>query len=74
MRVPVANRTRREILLGLEPEGDTLPVAPGQVVVVKAVGEGSDTAELEIDIDEDGLITISMMCAKEVWCGNARLR
>jgi hypothetical protein len=73
MMVPVANRTRSEILLGLEPEGDTVPVGPGQTVLIKATGRGSEAPQLEIDIGE-GLVSISMMCAKEVWCGDVRLR
>lgn len=73
MRVPIANCSQREILLGLEPEGDTIPLAPGQTVVVIAVGRGSDAPQLEFDIDDD-LVSISMMCRKEVWCGSVRLR
>jgi hypothetical protein len=73
LKLPIANRTDHEILLGLEPEGDTIPLAPGQVVVVKATGPGSEAPSLEIDI-EDGLVSISMMCDKEVWLGDTRLR
>jgi hypothetical protein len=73
MKFPVANRTSRELLLGLEPEGDTVPIAPGQTLLVKAKGEGSEEPDLQIDI-EDGLVSISMMCEKEVWHGDIRLK
>jgi hypothetical protein len=73
MNVPVVNRTEREILIGLEPEGDTLPLAPGQTLVIKATGERSIAPEIEIDIEE-GLLTVSIMCDKEVWSGDIRLR
>lgn len=73
MEIPIANRTKKEILLGLEPEGDTLPMAPGQTVIVKAVGKGSDAPRVEFDIGEE-LVSISMMCEKEVWSQGVRLR
>jgi hypothetical protein len=73
MQVPIVNNTNREVLLGLEPEGDTLPLGPGQKVVIKATGRGADDPQLEIDIDDD-LFTISMMCSKEVWSDGVRIR
>jgi hypothetical protein len=73
MQIPITNRTGKEILLGLEPEGDTISLAQGQTVVVKAVGSGSDAPRLEVEI-ANGLLSISMMCGKEVWCENIRLR
>jgi hypothetical protein len=73
MMVPILNKSGKEVLLVLEPEGDTVPLAPGQTVVVKATGEGSQAAHLEVDIGE-GFLAISMMCQKEVWCGDVRLR
>lgn len=72
MEIPIANRTKNAILLGLEPEGDTLPMAPGQIVVVKAVGVGCDAPRVEFDIEE--LVSICMMCEKEVWSKGVRLR
>ena len=73
MEIPIVNKTERELLLGLEPEGDTVPLAPGQTVIVKTVGKGSEAPGIELDI-EDGLVSISMMCEKEVWSGGIRLR
>lgn len=73
MMIPIVNNTAREMLLALEPEGDTLPLAPGQKVIVKAIGKGAEAPQLELDIGE-GLLAISMMCTKEVWCGDVRLR
>ncbi|HKO48080.1 MAG TPA: hypothetical protein VJV79_10170 [Polyangiaceae bacterium] len=73
MRIPIVNRSGREMLLGLEPEGDTVPLAPGQTVVVKATGNGSESPEIQIDIEE-GLVSISIMCDKEVWSGDVRVR
>jgi hypothetical protein len=73
MEIPIVNRTQREILLGIEPEGDTVPLAPGQTVVVRTVGKDSESPGIELDI-EDGLVSISMMCEKEVWSGGVRLR
>jgi hypothetical protein len=73
MMIPIVNRTDKEVVLGLEPEGDNLPLAPGKTVIVKAVGPGADNPQLEIDI-EAGLLSISMMCRKEVWCGDVRLK
>jgi hypothetical protein len=73
MMVPIVNRTRNEVLLGFEPEGDTLPLAPGQQVIVKTNDKDDNAAQLELDIEE-GLFVISMMCKKEVWCGDVRLR
>jgi hypothetical protein len=73
MKVPIVNRTEKEVLLGLEPEGDTVAIAPGQTVVVKATGNGAEEPEIEIDIEE-GLLSMSMMCEKEVWSGDVRLR
>ena len=73
MMVPILNKSDKEVLLELEPEGDTLPLAPGRTVVVKAIGRGSETPQLELDVGE-GFLAISMMCQKEVWCGDVRLR
>ena|SRR5687768_14638824 len=73
MEIPIVNRTEHEIMLGLEPEGDTIPLAPGQTVIVKTVGTGSEAPGIELDIEE-GLVSISIMCEKEVWSGGMRLR
>lgn len=73
MKVPVINRTSRDIELGLEPEGDVLTLSPGQTVVIVPSGQGPVPSEVEIDIEE-GLISVSMMCNKEVWSGDKRLR
>lgn len=73
MRIPIANRTQREVMLGLEPEGDTVPIPPGHVLVVKAKGRENGLPEIQFDI-EDGLVSISIMCEKEVWLGDKRLR
>ena len=73
MNVPIVNRTGKEILLGLEPEGDTFLLGPGKGVIIRTVGDAASVLEVGFDI-EDGLVTVSVMCEKQLWEGDERLR
>jgi hypothetical protein len=71
MEISIVNKTKKEMFLGLEPEGDAIPLAPGQILVIKANGARSDL--VEVDIEEE-VLSICVMCEKEVWCEDVRLK
>ncbi|MBX3155399.1 MAG: hypothetical protein KF773_05335 [Deltaproteobacteria bacterium] len=58
MRIPIWNGTKKEMLLGLEPEGHALPIGPGEKLVLVAANELCETLEIEI---EDGLLSVCVM-------------
>ena len=60
------------MFLGLEPEGETIPFGPGQILVVKTNEHATESIDIEIDVSDD-IISISIMCDKEVWLGDVRM-
>jgi hypothetical protein len=72
VRIPIINKTEREKVLGLEPEGETIPFGPGQILIVKTNEQASGPMDIEIDFEDD-ILSISILCDKEVWLGDVRL-
>ena len=74
-RVPVRNDTDREILIGLEPEGDTIPLAPGETCLIQTAEDAADWDALDFHIEySEGLVSISLMCEKLVFVNGRRVR
>jgi hypothetical protein len=68
------NKLSHELHLGIEPEGDCVTIGPSQLckIVPRPLSEDSG---LEIEIDyEQNLISIHLMCDKEIYIDNQRVR
>ena len=73
MQIPITNALAKDLVLGLEPEGDTVVLSPGQSVVIRSADALRGEIEIGFEIQED-LVLITAMCRKEVWSGEQRLR
>lgn len=73
MQIPITNSLAKDIVLGLEPEGDTLVLSPGQSVIIRSAEPLRGEIEVGFEIQDD-LVLVTAMCRKEVWSGERRLR
>ena len=75
IRIPVRNTSDAEVLVGLEPEGDTLPLMPGETCTIEAITEIQDLARLDFQIEySNGLISVCLMCTKTAFVDGRKVR
>lgn len=71
--IPITNRSSAEILVAVEPEGETHAVAPGQVCQITARPDLGASQDLEFEVEiGDGIVTVHLVCEKEVTIAKAR--
>mgnify|MGYP001174143314 CR=1 FL=1 len=65
--IPITNGSSAEILVALEPEGETHALAPGQVCRITARPDLGAAQDLEFEIEiGDGVVSVFLVCEKEV--------
>ena len=74
MDFPIKNDSDHELELGLEPEGDSIPLAPGDRCVLRFI-DATDLAALDLDVEYRGrFISVSAMASKEVFVNGKQVR
>lgn len=74
MDLPFRNNSDHEIQLGLEPEGDSIPLGPGDRCIVRLT-EADDLVSLELDFEYCGdLFSITAMSSKVVFLNGEQIR
>jgi hypothetical protein len=72
-RIPVFNRGPAELEIGLEPEGDCIPLEVGGSLEIRYAIEGQNEPTVELEM-EGQLLSIHCMATKEVWRNGQRVR
>lgn len=72
-RIPISNRGPSSFDIGLEPEGDCIPLGPGERLEIRYSPERKSEHTIELEI-EGNLLSIHCMATKEIWRDGQRVR
>lgn len=73
-RIPVYNRARVPLDVGLEPEGDRLTLEAGESLEIRYSTDSDNEVGIELEFLEERLLCIHCMAIKQVWQFGRRIR
>ena len=75
MYLPIKNDSDHEIQIGLEPEGDSIQLSPGDKLVIRFLVEEGDAEVGDLDIEyRVRFISVASMTSKEVFLNGVQIR